>query len=167
VKNRTNAALLIATTVWLIASIAAAQTKPDFSGAWKIKSEKSKIEAIDDIRNIIFKIKHKDPGFSQSVIVTRGGGDQTFEEKYTTDGKESDVKISSGTVKATAKWEGDTLTIEHKSETGAILNRRKYTLSADGKTLTLTVRYFTTNGEIDETTVLEKATVVTKPYLIR
>jgi hypothetical protein len=66
------------------------------------------------------------------------------------------VKISSGAVKANAKWEGDTLTIEHKNEKGAILNRRKFTLSADGKTLTLTVRRFTVNGEIDETTVFEK-----------
>lgn len=155
-KTRTNAALLIATTVWIIASIAAAQTKPDFSGSWKMNSEKSKFEPIDDIRNVILKIKHKDPDFSQSLIVTRGVGDQTFEEKYTTDGKESDVKLSSGTVKAIAKWEGDTLTIEQKTENGAILNRRKYALSTDGKTLTLTARRFTINGVIDETTVLEK-----------
>jgi hypothetical protein len=116
--------------------------------------EKSKFESLDSTRSIIVKIEHKEPHFSESVIFTHDRGEYTVEGNYTTDGKESEVESSSGALKATAKWEGDALIVEWKNESFHV--RRKYTLSADGKTFTSTTRRYTTNGEVDDMTVFEK-----------
>ena len=153
-KTRTSAALMVAAIGCLCASIAGAQTKPNFSGMWKMNREKSKLEALDNIRSIIVKIEHKEPHFSESVTLTHDGGDFTVEGNYTTDGKESEVQSTSGALKATAKWEGDALIVEWKNEGFQV--RRKYILSADGKTLTTNARRYTANGEIDEMSVFEK-----------
>jgi len=153
-KTRTRAALLIAASFCFCFSSIAAQTKPDFSGVWKMNREKSKFDAIENIRDIVTKIEHKEPSFSESMTITSIDGNQNVEAKYTTDGKETAVEFPSGSAKATAKWEGDALTVEWKSE--AFNVRRKYTLSADGKTLTVAGRRSTPNGDRDGITVFEK-----------
>jgi len=135
------------------ASIAGAQNKPNFSGTWKMNLEKSKWESLNNIRSIIVKIEHKEPHFSESVSVITGNAESTVEGTYTTDGKESDVQSESGAFKATAKWEGDALIVEWEKVGFHV--RRKYTLSADGKTFTSTTRRHTTNGEVEETSVFE------------
>ena len=56
-KSRTGAALMIAAIICLCASIAAAQTKPDLSGAWKMNREKSKF-ADGGPNAILIKIDH-------------------------------------------------------------------------------------------------------------
>jgi hypothetical protein len=131
-----------------------AQTKPDLSGTWKMNREKSKWEALDNIRNLITKIEHKELNFYESVTITSGGSDLTVEGNYNTDGKESEVRLPSGTTTATAKWEGNAPIIEWTTNGANV--RRKYALSADGKTLTVTARRYTQNSEVDETTVFEK-----------
>jgi len=136
------------------ASIAGAQIKPNLSGTWKMNLEKSKWESLDNIRSVIVRIEHKEPHFSESVTVTSGGGDVNVEGNYTTDGKETEVQTNSGAVKATAKWEGEGLLVEWKKEGFHV--RRKYILSADGRTLTSTVYRSTSNGEVEETSVFEK-----------
>ncbi len=153
-KTRTRAALMIAASFCFCSSMIAAQTKPDFSGVWKMNRQKSKFEALENIRDIVTKIEHKEPSFSEFMTITSIDGDQTVEAKYTTDGKETAVKFPSGSAKATAKWEGDALTVEWKTE--AFNVRRKYTLSADGKTLTVAGRHSTPNGDVDGITVFEK-----------
>jgi hypothetical protein len=153
-KTRTRAALMIAASFCFCSSIIAAQTKPDFSGVWKMNREKSKFLAMENIRDIVSKIEHKEPNVSIFTTIIGVDGDQTFEAKYTTDGKETTVKLPSGSVKATAKWEGDALTVEGKAEEFNV--RGKYTLSADGKTLTIANRLSTPNGDVDGITVFEK-----------
>jgi hypothetical protein len=76
--------------------------------------------------------------------------------KYTIDGKETTMNLPylTGSVKATAKWEGDALTVEGKAEEFNV--RGKYTLSADGKTLTKASHLSTPNGDVDGIIVFEK-----------
>ena len=90
------------------------------------------------------------------MTITTVDGDRTVEGKFTTDGKETTLKLPflSGSVKATVKWEGDALTIEGKVEEFNV--RGKYTLSADGKTLTKASRVSTPNGDVDGIIVFEK-----------
>jgi len=59
-KLRNIAAFTITTIVCLCALIAAAQTKPDFSGSWKMNREKSKF-ADGGPNDILIKIDHKEP----------------------------------------------------------------------------------------------------------
>ena len=155
-KTRTLAALMIAASFCFCSSIIAAQTKPDFSGVWKMNREKSKFQAIENIRDIVSKVEHKEPNVSIFTTITGVDGDRTVEVKYTTDGKETTMKLPylTGSVKATAKWEGDALTVEGKAEEFNV--RGKYTLSADGKTLTIASHLSTPNGDVDGITVFEK-----------
>jgi hypothetical protein len=159
-KTRTRAALMIAASFCFCSSIIAAQTKPNFSGVWKMNREKSKFPAMfpamGNIRDVVSKIEHKEPNFSESMTITGVDGDRTVEVKYTTDGKETTMKLPylTGSVKATAKWEGDALTVEGKAEEFNV--RGKYTLSADGKTLTKAGHLSTPNGDVDGIIVFEK-----------
>lgn len=152
-KSGISVALMIAVIFCLCASIATAQTKPNFSGAWKMNSAKSKFES-GGPSGITTKIDQKDDSVTEALTVTGDGGDQSVEGKYTTDGKEIDVQLGPNAAKGSAKWDGDALVIEWKSE--GFVFRRKFALSADGKTLTMAVHRTSKNGEVDETLVFEK-----------
>jgi hypothetical protein len=150
-KLRISAALMIAAIVCLCGSIAAAQTKPDFSGSWKMNREKSKFErgGPDDL---LIKIDHKEPTFAEDWKISTPNGERSFQAKYTTDGKETEQEVLGRTSKTSAKWDGDALIIEFKSEGGFF--KRKITLSADGKTITKVVTQSPRDGEHTEDTVV-------------
>lgn len=152
-KLRTSAALMIAAIVYLCASIAAAQTKPDFSGSWKMNREKSKFER-GGPENLLIKIDHKEPAFVEDWKMTTPNGERSFQAKYTTDGKETEQDVMGQTTKTSAKWDGDALVIEFKSENGIF--KRKITLSADGKTITKVVTQSGDRGQTEDTVVFEK-----------
>jgi len=146
-KSRNLAALMIAAIVCVCASIASAQTKPDFSGTWKLNREKSKF-ARGGPDGLLIKIDHKEPAFSENWTVSTPDGERSFQAKYTTDGKETEQEVMGRMAKTSAKWEGDALVIEFKSEGGFF--KRKITLSADGKTITKMVTQSPKDGEQTE-----------------
>jgi len=153
-KSRNLAALMIAAIVCLCASMAAAQTKPDFSGAWKMNREKSKF-AGGGPDNILIKIDHKEPTFTEEWSMSTPEGARSFQAKYTTDGKETEQEVMGQTAKTSAKWEGDALVIEFK--TADSFFKRKITLSADGKTMTKVVTHSPAGGDpMEDTVVFEK-----------
>ena len=153
-KLRNCAALMIAAIVCLYASIAGAQTKPDFSGTWKMNREKSKFER-GGPDAILIKIDHKEPAFAESWTLSTPNGERSLQAKYTTDGKETEQEVMGRVSKTSAKWEGDALVIEFKSEEGFF--KRKITLSADGKTITKVVTQSPRDGElVEDTVVFEK-----------
>jgi len=150
-KSRNLAALMIAAIVCVCASIASAQTKPDFSGTWKMNREKSKFER-GGPDAILIKIDHKEPAFAENWTVSTPDGERSLQAKYTTDGKETEQEVMGRMSKTSAKWEGDALVIEFKSEEGFF--KRKITLSADGKTITKIVTQSPRDGEQTEDTVV-------------
>lgn len=153
-KSRTGAALMIAAIACFCASIASAQTKPDFSGAWKMNREKSKF-ADGGPENLLIKVDHKEPTFVEDWKVSTPDGELSFQAKYTTDGKETEQEVMGRTAKTSAKWEGDALVIEFKSEGGFF--KRKIMLSADGKTITKVVTQSKGDGgQSEDTVVFEK-----------
>ncbi len=152
-KYRTIAALMIGATVCLCASIASAQTKPDFSGVWKMNREKSKF-AGGGPDNLLIKIDHKEPAFVEDWKMSTQDGERSFQAKYTTDGKETEQDVMGRKAKTSAKWEGDALVIEFKTENGFF--KRKITLSADGKTITKAVTQSRDGEQTEDTVVFEK-----------
>ncbi len=152
-KSRTGVALMIAVIVCLCASIAAAQTKPDFSGSWKMNREKSKF-ADGGPDNLLIKVDHKEPAFVEDWKMSTPDGERSFQAKYTTDGKETEQEVMGRTAKTSAKWEGAALVIEFKSEGGFF--KRKITLSADGKTITKVVTQSREGNQTEDTVVFEK-----------
>jgi len=152
-KSRNLAALMIAAIVCVCASIASAQTKPDFSGSWKMNREKSKF-AGGGPDSILIKIDHKEPAFVEDWSISTPNGERSFQAKYTTDGKETEQEVMGRTAKTSAKWEGDTLMIDWRSEGNFF--KRKITLSADGKTMTKVVSQDDGGEKREDTVVFEK-----------
>lgn len=153
-KSRASAALMIAAIVCICALTASAQTKPDFSGAWKMNREKSKFAGVGPDA-ILIKIDHKEPALIEDWSLSTPDGAFSFKGKYTTDGKEALQEVMGRMAMTNAKWEGDTLVIEYKSEEKPL--KRKITLSADGKIMTKVVTHSEGGGEqLEDTLVFEK-----------
>ena len=154
-KKRINAKLLLIAAVLsgLCTLVASAQTKPDFSGTWKMNAAKSKFER-GGPDGIIIKFEQKDGGIREVLTLTGGNGERSVEAKYSADGKETDVSMGPENAKGSIKWEGETLVIAWKN--GERSSTRKCKLSADGKTMTLEVVQTGDNGTVTDLVVFDK-----------
>ncbi len=155
-----NQAIHVAAAVLLAAAfgLAGAQAKPNFSGAWKLNAGRSDFGAMPAPDSRADKITHQEPDLTDSFTQSGQMGEVSAELKYSTDGKETTNTIRGIEIKSTAKWEGDDLVIAGKgSFNGAdvTLNDR-WSLSADGKTLTIQRHVNSPMGETDQKIVLEK-----------
>ena len=144
----------IALTFCLCTFVAAAQTKPNLTGTWKMNSSKSNFaNANNHPSEITIKFDQKDSSFTELLTVTENG-EHKMDLKYTADGKETTNQFENHPVQTTASWEGETLVIEVKFEQEKLFIR-KITISSDGKTMTMTVHHG--KGEnASDTVVLEK-----------
>ena len=135
-----------------------AQAKPNFSGAWKLNTAKSDFGAMPapDSRTDI--ITHEDPDLKDSYTQSGQMGELTAEMKYSTDGKETTNSVRGNQIKTTAKWDGDELAIAGKTQfNGAdVTLSDRWSLSADGKTLTIQRHVNSPLGETNQKIVLEK-----------
>jgi hypothetical protein len=128
---------------------------PNFSGNWVLNIAKSQYGQFP-APDVMTRLVQMQP--SQIFMSTYQKGSQgevTSQLKYTTDGKPS----VNGTSTGTARWDGDTLIVESsRTLQGAKLTQRDlWTLSADGKTLTIQSHIKLPNGEFDVKQVFEKA----------
>lgn len=150
---------LVITLVTLSVGTLFAQSKPNFSGEWKMVPAKSDFGMMPAPTTAVQKITHNDPELK--VVNTQTGDQGTFttESTYTTDGKECVNKGRMGDVKSTLKWDGNALVIDSKLDFQgtevAITNR--WTLSEDGKTLTMNMHFASGMGEGDAKIVYEKS----------
>jgi hypothetical protein len=145
----------ITTLIFCLSSlIVAAQTKPNFTGTWKMNPSKSKF-AEGGPSAITIKLEQKDASFSESVTVDTNKGEYTLNLKYNADGKEISNQMGELPLQVSAKWEGEKLIVEMKSKKGLFL--RKMEISADGKTITMNVHRTDENGAtFDDIVVMEK-----------
>ena len=128
------------------AGLLCAQT-PDFSGVWKANTEKSK--GIPPNGSYLAIIEQKDNRLTQTNGVTSQRGEQRSTYRWDLSGKEARGTLGGLPLMSTAKWEGSTLVVSGRQPKGPMT--AKYTLSPDGKTLTLEVA-----GGREQTLVLDK-----------
>jgi hypothetical protein len=85
-------------------------------------------------------------------------GQNVQEVKYVLDGKENTVNTGRGDLKYKATWAGDVLTVEgtQSSQRGDAPYKVQYSISADGKTLTMTRTTQGQNGEMVRKTIYDK-----------
>lgn len=129
-----NSATRLVIAVAISASLAGAA--PDFSGHWKLNSDKSKLEdPYQEERTIAFK----DPELTVTVKVTADGEVDESSSKYRTDGKETRNMIDGDPLFTTAHWDGDALVLDSQSisDTDTTEIHDRWTLSEDGKVLTI------------------------------
>ncbi|MCM3872718.1 MAG: hypothetical protein ND895_18710 [Pyrinomonadaceae bacterium] len=134
------------------------QQKPDFSGTWKLNVAKSDYGQLPGPDSRTDVITHKDPSLSNSVTAEGAQGKQAYTVSYTTDGKEVVNNIGPREVKSTLKWVGSDLKVSSKFDyNGApVTSEATWSLSADGKTLTINVHFTSAMGEADQKIIFEK-----------
>jgi hypothetical protein len=131
------------------------QARPDFTGLWRANLEKSTLRAPAP-REIVLEIEHREPRLVQSLLVSEAAGSErrlTFE--YTTDGQASVNFVSGTPCETRARWEGTELLIESwlKRADRELHFKDYWSLSADGRTLTMAHRDDDLDGQVS---VLEK-----------
>jgi hypothetical protein len=144
----------------LLAALAAVSlaAAPNFSGDWKMVPAKSEFGAFPAPSAMSQKVTHAEPSLKVSTRMATDNGDFDFDSAYTTDGKESTNQFGPNDMKSTVKWDADTLVIDTKGSFGdtELTIKDKWTLSEDGKTLTITRHFSSARGEVDQKVVLEK-----------
>lgn len=145
-----NRALLIAAFCAL--PLAAA---PNLSGTWVLNLAQSQYGQFPAPEVMTRQIQHQDPALSISTFQKGAQGQVTTELKYTTDGKPA----VNGDNKGSAHWDHDKLVIETSRDFQGtkLTSREEWTLSADGKTLTVATHLKLPNGEFEVKQAFEKA----------
>jgi hypothetical protein len=135
-----------------------AQQKPDFSGTWKLNVAKSEFGVLPAPDSRTDVITHKDPSLSAKVTAEGARGKQEFTANYTTDGKEAVNKMGEREIKSTVKWAGSSLVVSSKFvfNDADVVGEANWTLSSDGKTLTINQHYASSLGDVDQKFVFEK-----------
>jgi hypothetical protein len=147
------AALLVG---FLVVSLA--QAAPNFSGEWKLNVAKSDYGPLPAPEMLVRTIKHADPSLQIDTHQKGAQGETTTHLTYTTDGKPVVNKLPTGEAKGSAKWDGSHLVIESSREVqGAEIKQKEtWTLSDDGKVLTIVNHLTAPQGEFDVKLVLDK-----------
>ncbi|HEX8638087.1 MAG TPA: hypothetical protein VF692_08500 [Pyrinomonadaceae bacterium] len=119
--------------------------KTDFSGTWTL--DKAKSEGLPPSMEQTVTVTQKDDKITVETKSVTDKGEQTSSDSYTVDGKETEYtpkvpnNVTNAKAKRSVKWTTDGFevleTITGDTPTGAVtvVTMRKWSLSADGKTL--------------------------------
>ncbi len=135
-----------------------AADKPDYSGHWVIDLAKSDFGMMPPPSKMERDIEHKDPAMGIKSIQVGERGEMKNESSYTTDGKEATIKMRNREAKVKAKWDGNKLKVNSKSEFNGneFTQEETWTLSDDGKTLTIDNAIKAPQGEFTTKSVFTK-----------
>lgn len=138
-----------------------AQQKPDFSGTWKLNLAKSDFGLLGGPTSRTDVISHKGASLSSSTVADSVQGKQEYKINYTTDGKEAVNKLGPYEVKSILKWAGGNLVISSRFifNNVNITSEATWTLSPDGKTLTVNTDFKGALGDSSQKLVFEKQEV--------
>jgi hypothetical protein len=129
----------------LCASFAAAQTTPNLSGVWKMNPARSK--AVRPLPSgITVKFDQQESSFKETFTMAFGNNERSTEYEYSADGKEVEIKEMPYTL--SAKWEGKTLVQAMRQKGKSQGFTRKYTLSDDGKSISLVIENPSADGSL-------------------
>jgi hypothetical protein len=123
-----------------------AQRRPDLTGTWKLNLSKSKTQdgslMTELYDSFVMTIDHREPQLNIEQNIVQEGSRRIVPITVTTDGKETKSKILNAPATASAKWDGDTLSISLRrelAEGGYVESIRTLRVSPDGKTMSAKV----------------------------
>lgn len=159
--------LLTLAAAVLLFSFASFPVRTDYSGSWKLNESKSEL---GDYGGRFAPRKIKAEQKEESITIDRtaqsfNGGEATSTETISFDGKPSQTSVFGAAVKkSTAKWSDDgqtltisyTITFQRNGEPLEITGTEAWSLSADGKTLTLQTVSNSPQGELAMKMVYDK-----------
>lgn len=148
--------LLLAIATCLMA--ARVEAKPNFSGNWKLNLDKSDFGPLPPPSARSNQIEHSEPNLKITTTQSGAQGEFTYAMSYTTGGKESSNDVAGNTFKSTANWDGDVLVVDTKGSFNGndFTTQEKYSLSPDGKVITVNRHLKSAMGEADQKTIMEK-----------
>jgi hypothetical protein len=149
---------VVLAAVALLVGVVTQAASQNLSGEWKLNFAKSNYGKFPAPSSMTRKIAHNDPKLILTTTQKGPQGEVTSKLTYTTDGKESVNQVAGGEAKGVAQWIGDKLMIESSREFQGVTLKQKdiWTLSADGKTLTIDSHVSIPNGEFDIKQVFDK-----------
>ena len=148
----------IALAVLALVAAMPALAKPNFSGDWKLNNSKSAFGQFPPPGSMTSKITHEDPKLKREVKMSGDQGEFQYETTYTTDGKDCSNEMFGNPINSNVKWDGDTLIVDSKGKFGdnEFSSQDKWTLSADGKTLTIVSTFKSAMGDGEQKMVFDK-----------
>jgi hypothetical protein len=155
---RHSAFKLLAMPILTSLAVALAAAPPNFSGSWKMNPAKSDFGPMPAPLQASSKIDHQEPHLKLVGTEVREEGERTFEMSISTDGAETTNQIGPLTLKTKARWEGSALLVDSKATTddGDLVIKDQWSLSEDGKTLTVVRNISGPRGEMTVKVVQDK-----------
>jgi hypothetical protein len=138
--------------------LAAADNHPNFTGTWKMDSDRSDFGQIPKPASFVRKVEHEDPKLHVVTNFTTPNGDAVTDVKYTTDGKDSVNTVRGGEWKSNVNWDGNSIEVASKRTiNGAeVTTKERWTLTSKGKVLTVVNNTVTPQATITFTVVMNK-----------
>jgi hypothetical protein len=131
------------TALALHAASVDAQTRPDFSGVWRLSPAESRMIGGGgppaEAHQVTWLVNHRDPEIAVVVNVRDTTGSQEYSFRCTTDGREcaNELPVLGETRRMVAVWEGDTLVMSQRATTphGDFEARDRLSLADSGERL--------------------------------
>lgn len=136
----------------------AADSKPNFSGSWRLAVAKSDFGSAAAPLSMLTKIDHKEPEILVRSAVTTAQGAYDSEYRYVTDGRENTNTIRGSEIKSRVRWEGSVLKVlAHAMNGGSQVEfADEWTLSTDKKALTMARIISAPQGKVQQRYVFER-----------
>ena len=131
----------------LLAMLANAQDKPDFSGNWQLDPAKCELHTAK-VADANWSIEES----ANSIHLTENEAGKAVEMKCTTDGKDCDIH---GDKAKASFWFNGPILVEMETK-GDHVTRYRLTLSQDGKTLKVETTYIVPQGDANDVLVFTK-----------
>lgn len=150
--------LLAAAAAVFSLSLHAAE-KPNFTGQWKLNNAKSDFGPMPGGPDKFERtIDHKDPNLKMTTVQAFQGQERKNDVEYLIDGKEKTVETPMGPIQVTPVWKGDNLeiTVKREIQGNQIKSVETWSLSEDGKVLTVKTDISTPQGDIALKFVMDK-----------
>jgi hypothetical protein len=132
--------------------------QPNFTGTWKMVPERSNYSPLPAPDSMSRKITQQGKNLKIRTTQFGQGHEIVTDLAYTTDGAECKNVIRGQVFTGTARFDSDNLVVESRREVQGmrIAQRENWTVSEDGKTLTIINHVQTPDAAFDVTIVLEK-----------
>lgn len=138
---------------------ASAAMQPSLSGTWKLNTAKSDFGQMPPPDSRTEQIEDNEPNI-KIVSTWTGGpmGDGSMTMNLLTNGKESTNEVFGSEAKSIARWDADSLVVNTtmQMQDGDAAFKSTYTVSPDGKTLTVASHFSGPMGEMDMKSVYDK-----------
>lgn len=133
-------------------------SKPDFSGSWKLNVEKSEFGGAPGPTSLTSKIAHHEPELKVHSEVSGPQGRYETDYKWITDGRDNVNTVRGNEIHAKVVWDGPLLRASAATESngGKLTLVDQWSLSQDGRVLTIARTISAPRGDVRQTYVYDK-----------